>query len=127
MSNATKTAKVSPMRQLVMDHAKKLREMTDAELNQFLLSNDLYRENRAHHFWRFTQELVPELKQPKFLVQRQLVERGWSKRGIIEVLGEPDRVERNPYYKTGPHPMKLYLLSRVESLETNNTTWNIHG
>jgi hypothetical protein len=39
-------------------------------------------------------------------------ERGWTDKLINNYLGEPDRIKRNPYYRTGA-PMKLYLMSRV--------------
>ena len=42
--------------------------------------------------------------------------RCWTAKMIRDLLGEPDRTARNPYYSTGA-PMRLYLLSRVEDIE----------
>ncbi len=48
--------------------------------------------------------------------QSDLLKRGWSLGLIKKLLGEPDRLERNPYRRTAP-PMKLYLTARVTEAE----------
>ena len=45
--------------------------------------------------------------------------RGWTKKMINEYLGEPDKLVPNPYYRSSP-PMKLYQLSRVIEVESQD-------
>ena len=44
--------------------------------------------------------------------------RSWTDKMIRENLGDPDKTVPNPHYMSGPYPMKLYLLERVESVES---------
>lgn len=53
------------------------------------------------------QEMIP---------QSWVKQRGWSDRLIKDLLGEPDEYAVNRFYKSGP-PMRLFLLSRVETAE----------
>lgn len=45
-----------------------------------------------------------------------LKERGWTDGKIRSVLGEPDKLTKNPHYATAA-PMRLYALERVEAAE----------
>jgi hypothetical protein len=41
---------------------------------------------------------------------------GWTRRLIDKLLGEPDKLARNPHYISAA-PMRLYLLERVAEIE----------
>jgi hypothetical protein len=41
---------------------------------------------------------------------------GWTRRLIDRLLGEPDKLARNPHYASAA-PMRLYLLERVAEVE----------
>lgn len=43
-------------------------------------------------------------------------QRGWTDKAIELFLISPDKISPNPYYKSA-HPMKLYLIKRVEKIE----------
>ncbi len=43
-------------------------------------------------------------------------DRGWTAALMRDFLGEPDKLVKNPHYRTGP-PCKLYALGRVETAE----------
>jgi hypothetical protein len=45
-----------------------------------------------------------------------LRERGWTPSLILRLLGEPDELRRNPYYRKAA-PMRLYAADRVEAIE----------
>ncbi len=47
-----------------------------------------------------------------------LRERGWTPALIRGLLGEPDKLARNPYYR-GASPMRLYAAARVEAAEAS--------
>lgn len=48
--------------------------------------------------------------------KKTLLERGWSEKLILLLLGEPDELVRNPVYSSKAK-MKVYYLSRVEKAE----------
>ena len=54
----------------------------------------------------------------KYLNIKQLKERGWTQGKIDLWLKEPDKIIKNPIYKTAS-PSKLYLISRVRQQEKN--------
>lgn len=47
----------------------------------------------------------------------KLRERGWSPSMIKNILGEPDKLSKNPHYRSGA-PVRLYLVSRIEQQES---------
>jgi hypothetical protein len=51
------------------------------------------------------------------LTQTDLKERGWSKKLIDALLGDPDQTARNPVYPNKAPPMKLWERARVEAAE----------
>jgi hypothetical protein len=53
---------------------------------------------------------------PTFLGTAALKARGWSPGMIDSLLGEPDKLKKNPRYSTAA-PMRLYLLDRVAVVE----------
>ena len=53
---------------------------------------------------------------PPIFSQKDLLERGWSKGQIEEVLGQPDSTSPNPH-GTGFAPMKCWRQSRVLAVE----------
>lgn len=53
-----------------------------------------------------------------FYNQSNLLERGWSKKLVNDLLGEPDDFSVNPHYRTGP-PVRRYLSSRVMAAESS--------
>ena len=57
------------------------------------------------------------MKNYNYLTQKSIIERGWSQRLINKYLITPDKEKTNPHYRSGPK-MKLYLLSRVEEVES---------
>lgn len=55
---------------------------------------------------------------PEYVMQSTLLtERGWSKRLIKQLLGEPDQTQRNWQFKSAP-PIRYYRLERVVEAET---------
>ena len=56
------------------------------------------------------------MKDHNYLTQKNIIERGWSQRLIDKYL-IPDKEKTNPHYRSGPM-MKLYLLSRIEEVES---------
>ena len=54
--------------------------------------------------------------QPDHCSHSTLLRRGWTEAGIRRFLISPDKTVPNPHYSSGAD-MKLYLLSRVESIE----------
>lgn len=52
------------------------------------------------------------------LSQSKLIERGWTKTMIDQVLGEPDMFKPNPAYKSAA-PMRLYSIYRIEAAESH--------
>ena len=52
----------------------------------------------------------------EYYTQKQVMSRGWTKKVIIEFLGEPDKTAPNPEHKHGA-PLRLFSISRVESVE----------
>jgi hypothetical protein len=52
----------------------------------------------------------------QYLSLTALRERGWTSTMIAALLGEPDRLKRNPRYPTAA-PMKLYATERVEHVQ----------
>jgi len=52
------------------------------------------------------------------LSQSKLLERGWTKTMIDQVLGEPDMFKPNPAYKSAA-PMRLYSIGRIEAAESH--------
>ncbi len=57
------------------------------------------------------------MKDHNYLTQKSIIKRGWSKRLIDKYLITPDKEKTNAHYRSGPK-MKLYLLSRVEEVES---------
>jgi len=57
------------------------------------------------------------MKDHNYLTQKSIIERGWSNRLIDKYLITPDKEKTNPHYRSGPK-MKLYLLSRIEEVES---------
>ena len=57
------------------------------------------------------------MKDHNYLTQKSIIERGWSQRLIDKYLIIPDKEKINPHYRSGPM-MKLYLLSRIEEVES---------
>lgn len=55
-----------------------------------------------------------------FVTFTALRARGWSPKLIESILGEPDKLARNPYYRSAP-PTKLFLTERVEAGEKNES------
>ncbi|WP_080058281.1 hypothetical protein [Spirosoma aerolatum] len=54
---------------------------------------------------------------PKYISQAALKNRnGWSQKTINHYLPQPDHLAVNPYYRSAA-PSKLYLLSRIETIE----------
>ena len=47
-----------------------------------------------------------------------LLQRGWSKSLIERFLGKPDKESLNPHYRNSS-PLKLFLIERVEKVESN--------
>lgn len=64
------------------------------------------------------QEAVQKPKRaPKYITPTGLRgKRYWTDGMIKKLLGEPDKLGRNPYYSTAA-PMRLYLLERVDAIE----------
>lgn len=56
--------------------------------------------------------------------QSMIIDRGWSKSMIDKLLGEPDDFATNPHYKNSS-PLKLYLISRVTSIECTEEFINL--
>ncbi len=54
--------------------------------------------------------------QPDHCSHSTLLHRGWTETGIQMFLKTPDKTVPNPHYRSGAD-MKLYLFSRVESIE----------
>ena len=57
------------------------------------------------------------------LTRKELEARGWSRNLIDRLLGEPDRLERNPIYPNAP-ATKLYDRARVENAEASEAFLN---
>lgn len=55
-----------------------------------------------------------------FVTLTALRERGWSPKLIESILGDPDKVARNPYYRCAA-PTKLFLTARVEEGEKSES------
>lgn len=55
---------------------------------------------------------------PPHLGTVALRERGWTPALIRDLLGEPDKLARNPYYRSAA-PMRLYAAPRVEAAEAS--------
>jgi hypothetical protein len=53
---------------------------------------------------------------PQYYTQNDLKERGWNKTIIAALLGEPDKLKPNPWYRSSP-PVRLFLITRVKELE----------
>ncbi|MDD5453930.1 MAG: hypothetical protein PHW62_00320 [Candidatus Ratteibacteria bacterium] len=53
---------------------------------------------------------------PEHCSHGALLQRGWTEAGIKRFLKAPDKTAPNPHYRRGAD-MKLYLLTRVESME----------
>lgn len=64
------------------------------------------------------QQTIIEPPKPEFCSKSTLKLRGWTEMAIERFLGTHDKEAPNPYYKSAP-PMKLYLLSRAESIESS--------
>lgn len=58
------------------------------------------------------------LSKPDHCSHSTLLKRGWTEAGIKRFLKSPDKTASNPHYRSGAD-MKLYLLSRVESIESS--------
>lgn len=56
------------------------------------------------------------MKKGKYLSQREVMERGWTKAMITKLLGDPDQLKANPMYKAAA-PMRLYSVKRVIKTE----------
>lgn len=56
----------------------------------------------------------------QYFTQNELKERGWNLRMIAALLGEPDRLKPNPWYRSSP-PIKLFSRSRVMTAEEGET------
>lgn len=54
----------------------------------------------------------------EFISVTGLKQRGWTDKLIKILLGEPDKTAQNPHYRSAA-PMRLYLKSRVEEVETS--------
>lgn len=53
----------------------------------------------------------------KALTYSALIERGWTKKLVLEFLPAPG-LKQNPFYRSGP-PMKLWLASDIERIEAS--------
>lgn len=53
-----------------------------------------------------------------FLSQAAVLERGWTKTMVVQLLGDPDKTAENSYYKK--HPVKLFAKTRVENAEATD-------
>lgn len=53
-----------------------------------------------------------------FLLQSELLERGWTKAMIQRLLGEPDERRPSPHGRQAP-PLRLYSVARVQSVESS--------
>lgn len=62
-------------------------------------------------------EPEPE-ENPSTMCRKKILNRGtgWTAKMIDVLLGSPDKVQANPFYKKAP-PMKLFLSARVEAAE----------
>lgn len=47
-----------------------------------------------------------------------IAERGWSKAMIEKLLGSPDKLQENPYYRSAA-PMRMYSIERVQKVEAS--------
>lgn len=56
---------------------------------------------------------------PKFYLQRDLLDRGWSRATIANVLGDPDRTEK----RYGGGVIYLYAARRVHAAERSKKPW----
>lgn len=56
------------------------------------------------------------MSQPEYLTVSQLKELGWTDGLIKKHLGDPDKLKRNPVYRSKA-PMRLYDVQRVEETE----------
>jgi hypothetical protein len=54
----------------------------------------------------------------QLIAAAHLKKRGWTEALISSFLGAPDAVRANPYYPSA-RPMRLYLVGRVQSIETS--------
>jgi len=57
-----------------------------------------------------------EEKKQEYFVKSALKSRGWSDKLIETILGEPDKLKCNPFYRSAPE-MKLYLIEKVLKYE----------
>lgn len=64
------------------------------------------------------QASAPPPKAPKYITPTGLRgKRYWTDKMIQDLLGGPDATARNPHYRSAA-PMRLYLLSRVDAIES---------
>ena len=65
-----------------------------------------------------TQDPLPPPKSPRYITPTGLRgKRYWTDKMIQDLLGEPDEMVDNPHYRSAA-PMRLYLLSRVDAIES---------
>lgn len=65
-----------------------------------------------------TQAPAPPPKAPRYITPTGLRgKRYWTDKMIQDLLGEPDEMADNPHYRSAA-PMRLYLLSRVDAIES---------
>ena len=62
--------------------------------------------------------------QPDKATESTIIARGWTKELIIKILGAPDQLVQNPYYRKAPE-MRLYNKARVEEAE-RDTQFQVH-
>ena len=65
------------------------------------------------------QQTITEPPKQEYISKSGLKLRGWTDVAIERFLGTHDKEAENPHYKPAP-PMKLYLLTRVESIEASH-------
>ena len=62
---------------------------------------------------------MSETDKDKLVTQSTVLERGWTRAMMRDVLGEPDKEVPNPHYRRAGAPMKLYRLARVVEAESS--------
>lgn len=68
-------------------------------------------------FNRFGPEIMGLVYMSDHITLSSVKSRGWTELAIKKWLGKPDKVAKNPHGRNAP-PMKLFLLKRVEEIES---------
>jgi hypothetical protein len=54
-----------------------------------------------------------------YFCMNDLRERGWNKTLVAALLGEPDQLKPNPWYRSSP-PIRLYRIEKVKAVEESD-------